>query len=362
MKNNFIVSLFYVLLSVYPIYAQNGGFHLKGTISTRFNEKVVTLYRFSPQDINYVVNTDTVRVIDGKFEFIGAPYLDNMSMLSVGSAPDDDILSAAVVLEKGNILVDMDSVSRVGGTELNDSYQQFNDSLTCFGKRYQGGEDVIDECEAYMVNYVKDNLNNAVGRTVFMERRDQWQNISDFDMLYNLVDDVLKNDREIITSLARTRKMAEKLRLTTLLVNQLYKDYEVEILEGKKCHLSDLVGKSGLLLIDVWASWCGPCRAEVPRLKEIYATYHDKGLEILGLSIDDDKSVEAWEKAIRDLQMPWLQVRVREELVDSFKNDYIIAGIPHLVLLNAEGIIVASGPELRGAYLEQLLQAFMQQK
>lgn len=360
MKSNSIIFFLYALLFVCPIGAQNGNFHLEGTAPTRFNGKTVTLYRFSPHDINYVTDTDTALVINGKFEFTGVPYLDNMSMLSVGSYPDKDILSATVLLEAGNIQVILDTVSRVEGTALNDSYQQFNDSLTHFGKRYQSGENVIDECEAYTVDYVKKNLTNAVGRTVFMERRYRWQNISDFEMLYNLADDVLKNDKEVIAALKSARIRAEKMRLRTLLVNQSYTNYEVENLDGKKCHLADFVGKSELLLIDVWASWCGPCRAEVPHLKELYETYRDKGVEILGVSADT--SVDSWEKAVRDLQMPWPQVRIGEELVNTFKKEYAIVGIPHLILLNAEGIIIASGPELRDAYLDQLLQVLMQTK
>lgn len=338
--------------------AQNSGYHLKGTVPSRFNEKMVALYRFSPQDINCVIEIDSAKVVDGRFEFVGTSYLDNMSMLSVGTYPSQDVLSVMVVLEDGDIGLELDSVSRIGGTPLNNSYQQFNDSLTRFGIRYQSGEDVIDECEAYMVNYVKQNLDNAVGRTELIHRRDKWQNVSDFEMLYSLADDALKNDKELIVSLEQIRKKEEAMQLTTLLINHPYKDCEVESQDGKKCHLSDFVGKSGLLLIDVWASWCGPCRAEVPRLKEIYAMYHDRGFEILGLSIDNDNSVDSWKKALNDLQMPWSQVRVSQQLQDALKNNYAISGIPHLILLNAEGIIMASGPGLRGPYLEALLQTW----
>jgi thiol-disulfide isomerase/thioredoxin len=101
--------------------------------------------------------------------------------------------------------------------------------------------------------------------------------------------------------------------------------------------------KGKLLLIDFWASWCGPCRAESPNLKETYAKYKDKGVEFLSVSVD--KSEEAWRKAMEEEGMEWPQVlapKAGAEVMDLYQ----FSGIPFILLLDQEGKIVAK--HLRG--------------
>jgi len=90
------------------------------------------------------------------------------------------------------------------------------------------------------------------------------------------------------------------------------------------------------LLIDFWASWCGPCRQSVPKIKELYANYKDKGFAVLSISIDTDK--KAWEKAVKEENMPW------EQLLSNDKSktlaDFQFAGIPTLYLIDPNGNIV----------------------
>ena len=101
--------------------------------------------------------------------------------------------------------------------------------------------------------------------------------------------------------------------------------------------------KGKILLMDFWASWCGPCRGEVPNLKETYAKYKDKGVEFLSVSVD--KSEEAWRKAMEEEQMEWPQAlapKAGAEVMDLYQ----FSGIPFILLLDQEGKIVAK--HLRG--------------
>ncbi len=109
--------------------------------------------------------------------------------------------------------------------------------------------------------------------------------------------------------------------------------------------------KGKYLLIDFWASWCGPCLKSIPHLKEIYGKYHAKGLEILSVSIDDKE--DAWKKAMATQQMPWDQVCAPKSGKDIMK-DYQFNGIPHLVLLDKEGKIIERW--LSPERLEELLK------
>ena len=131
-------------------------------------------------------------------------------------------------------------------------------------------------------------------------------------------------------------------------------DLEEADVDGKMHKLSEYVGKGRWVLVDFWASWCGPCRAEMPNVVENYKKYHDKGFDIVGLSFDNKK--EAWVKAISDLQMPWTHLSDLKGWQTKASEVYGIRSIPASLLINPEGIIVARdlrGPAL-GAKLKEI--------
>jgi thiol-disulfide isomerase/thioredoxin len=94
--------------------------------------------------------------------------------------------------------------------------------------------------------------------------------------------------------------------------------------------------KGNYLLVDFWASWCGPCRKSIPKVKELYALYNNKGLEIVSVSIDTDD--QAWRQAMADEQMPWKQVFSPNK--DKTLKDFNIQGVPTLFLVDRQGRIL----------------------
>ena len=119
--------------------------------------------------------------------------------------------------------------------------------------------------------------------------------------------------------------------------------------EGTELSLSDLVGETDYVLVDFWASWCGPCRRFIPVLKELYASQEDGHFEILSCSVDQD--VMAWQVALNEEQMPWPQIREDEDHMCSDK--YNVQYIPHTVLIDKEGKII--GVNLEEPQIQEIL-------
>ena len=119
--------------------------------------------------------------------------------------------------------------------------------------------------------------------------------------------------------------------------------------DGKELSLSAVVGKTDYVLLDFWASWCGPCRRFIPVLKEMYASQPAGRLQILSCSVDEDAM--AWRVALQEEKMPWLQMR--EDEAHPCSDKYGVQYIPHTVLIDREGKIV--GVNLEEPEIEEIL-------
>jgi len=126
--------------------------------------------------------------------------------------------------------------------------------------------------------------------------------------------------------------------------------------EGPNLALSSLRGK--YVLIDFWASWCGPCRRENPNVVKTYAAYKDKGFEIFGVSLDQDRA--AWLKAIETDKLVWKHVSDLKYWSSAGAQAYQVNSIPQTFLLDKEGRVIAKG--LRGASLDQYLAQLFKDK
>ncbi len=127
-------------------------------------------------------------------------------------------------------------------------------------------------------------------------------------------------------------------------------------LDGREVDLKKLRGK--VVLIDFWATWCNPCIAEIPNVKKVYAEYHDKGFEIIGISLDDEKDRQKFIELVKHEGSTWPQRFEGKGWKDSLVKTYTISGIPAMFLLDQNGMLVstdARGPKL-GAEVKRLLK------
>ena len=131
-----------------------------------------------------------------------------------------------------------------------------------------------------------------------------------------------------------------------------FTDIAIPDFDGKPHQLGEWCGKGQYVLLDFWASWCGPCRKEMPNVVANYAKYHEKGFEIIGISLDN--SVEPWKKAVQDLGMTWPQLSNLKAWQSAGVAEYGVMAVPSCILLDGEGRIVAS--DLRGEDLGNKLK------
>jgi peroxiredoxin len=194
------------------------------------------------------------------------------------------------------------------------------------------------------IQFAKDNPHSFFGLVALMESAGSKLDVAQVEPIYNAID-----ERWRATSFGKD--MAKRIMAArTIVVGDQAPVIILNDVNGKPVSLADLKGK--VVLIDFWASWCEPCRAEGPNLKEQYKLYKDKGFEIFSVSIDTDK--KNWLKAISDDGLTWLQVSdlkgYRSEIVKS----YGIGGVPSFFLIGRDGKIIANA-DLQGKALNKRL-------
>ncbi|MEG0109340.1 MAG: TlpA disulfide reductase family protein, partial [Lachnospiraceae bacterium] len=258
--------------------------------------------------------------------------------LTIGSYPDT-VLVAELLLERGPIEVEMKAKSEVR-SPIQREYQQFRDSSAILGKRVgalngtKAHEEAFRQYDLYRFQFKKKHIHNALGRSLFLDET----GISDADLsaqLYELLSDKDKQRCDVRTDFENRKRRDKKQGL----VDQPYLDFTLINADGKERRIADYVGKSKLLFLDFWASWCGPCIAQKPQIKELYEKYKGDGLEILSISLDEN--VDSWLAALKKSEKVFPELCAgSKERVKELRELYCITGIPDGILIDQSGKII----------------------
>lgn len=196
-------------------------------------------------------------------------------------------------------------------------------------------------------NHIKNN-SNSIFSVILVRNLLQTQQINAEEaekMISHLTPAIAKHEQtEAIKQLIEANK-------ANLNVGSIAPDFSAKTPEGEELALSDVMKQGKYTLIDFWAAWCGPCRRENPNLVNLYEKYHDKGLEIIGVSLD--KTEAEWLGAIEKDKLTWHQISNLNFWDDPIAKQYQIRAIPASFVIDSEGNIV--GKDLRGPALHSFI-------
>ncbi|PSL47575.1 peroxiredoxin [Chitinophaga niastensis] len=322
---------------------------------------------------------DSAQVKDGKFTFTGSLEEPNMASLMLVQKGAEKPMSMgrdmlAVFLDKGTININTtDSISKatVSGSKANDDYKKLNEQLKDVNekgavlqkayrelsknkdeegiKKLEAQYDSLDVEEKKIEHdFLSKNTSSPIAMFVLNQVAGYDLKPAEITPLFKKLHKEAKNSpsgKEFSKRLESARKTA---------VGQSAIEFSQADAEGKDISLASFRGK--YVLVDFWASWCGPCRAENPNVVKAYDKFKSKGFEILGVSLDDKK--DKWLAAVEADKLTWTHVSDLKGWKNAAADLYGVRAIPQNVLIDPKGKIVAKN--LRGedlvAKLEEILK------
>lgn len=337
----------------------------RGFVITGKLEGLKPSYLYMYHSYKGVEHRDSLMVKDGTFSFKGKVhepsmciifskevrfqkvfYVENADMKFTGSveAPDKIVITGSPVQDEYSVLEKRIAEHRSKAMAIyekaeaarKDGKTKEADQLTAeFDKLYRGEATIRKQ---FIIDFPKSYA--ALGELLY------WTNESNY-----------KEAAELYTAIASELKTTDKAKeieahiknLDVTQVGKPFVDFTMNDAQGKAVQLSSYKGK--YVLLEFWASWCGPCRAENPNLREQYAKFKDKGFNILGVSLDDKE--DRWKKALEKDNLPWTQVSDLKGWHNSAAIQYGVRAIPANFLISPEGKIIAR--DLRGEALNAKL-------
>ena len=357
MKNSIVITILAALILA-ACTSTPKSYVVEGVVpDASYNGKMVYM-----RDYDTGERIDSALVTNGKFKFTGSVESPMICSLRL------DQLLAFIILENGKITVDIAVRESANGTPLNNELSNYLEEFLTYENELQEKyaelanmeEELrskywIEQYDQYrkkveqlFTRYFNANNNNVLGAFAMLNAS-SILSPDTLDLLYAQAGDIVRNFKQLqktIETNAKARQTAEGMPFTDFTIENGNPD-------GTKASLSDYVGKGKYVLVDFWASWCGPCIAEIPVLVEVYNKYKGDKFELLGVAVWDERKETL--KSLESHNTRWPQIIDANDIPTDL---YGIRGIPYIILFGPDGTIIARN--LRGDGLKAKVAEVMQ--
>jgi peroxiredoxin len=358
--------LLLLVLSAALFSCQKDHYVLHGTIKGIADGKRVVLEK-QQESIGIIMPVDSAKVEGGKFSFEGKTLEPAIYLIAVEGVQ----AKSFVILENGeiNIEINKDSVfeNKLSGTYNNDQLMEFNKAGSSIQKKMQKfkmanqmkmqeamktrdtatigslrnqfkalNEEMAANTNKYIESHPKAFISALLIENMFGAPNADTKKLEGY---YKNLDPELKKTK---VGKSIEKKLSE---LKSVGVGRKAPNFSAPDVNGKNISLNESVGR--VTIIDFWASWCGPCRAESPNMVALYNEFHGKGLNIIGVSLD--KTADDWKTAIAKDKLSWTQISNLKYWDDPIAAQYGVKAIPATFILNEYGVVVAK--DLKGEAL-----------
>ncbi|MCF0175791.1 MAG: AhpC/TSA family protein [Bacteroidales bacterium] len=365
--NRFLISAAALMASL-AMGAQQR-YTINATVDPSHNGKKVWLFEPGEKAI------DSTIVKGGRFSFKGNLPKPTYMVMNTTNDKGWAITLGEAFLEKGTITI-VDGVAK--GTPTNDKWALYKKSISGIeanqkslraeydkiAKKYQEDvkagrpvdtvairtaasalNDKFEEGTRKMAkisyDYAMKNLDNP-SPAQFILRFEDHYTFNEADAMIAGASPVLRETRYFQTFISHVQGKKRSV------AGAKFTDFDLFDLDGNKVKLSDYVGKGKYIFIDYWASWCGPCRAEIPTVRKVWEKYRNKGFDVVSISLDATEAV--WKNAVSQLDMPWTQLSDLQEFKGPAAKAYAVKAIPFTMLIGPDGTILETN--LRGEKID----------
>lgn len=367
-KLNALICLIIILISCKSNTTKNNLYEVECNADGIYNG--VRAYLKSSNNNKQVI--DTAVVMNGAFKFKGEVSSPEMRILTIDGINGQ----TALVLESGktNVTIYKDSIykSIIKGGENNsifnkykDGYQNLVEKVTSLREEYMASRNNIEAVKRIQKQNVELRLElKNYGLNFLTQHPD-----TDFSLMLlesitlqkefdaKLANEILEKIPNKISNRQYNIEVMQKINFNinnalskaVVEVNSIAPDFTAPDPEGNQINLSEILGK--VTILDFWASWCRPCRLENPNFVKLYDKYHEKGLNIISVSLDRENQKSRWIKAIEKDNLSWYNVSNLKYWQDPVALMYNITSIPATFILDDKGTIIAT--RLRGSALEK---------